>query len=228
MLRVSDNPSFEVKTDDYVYDVATLSRIKERGGSIIQGSYFIIYAGVSDFEIIKNTTYYQEGDLGFVTNLIDENNLVVTSWTFNDQTPLVLNEDIISGVTQVYTDIDSVYVYTSSIPYYKINPNDTFLEDNNIEIRDAKLFKKIPKVFEKAVDTLQESTPANSVVGILRDGTFIHNWKSEERIIRGGIQTIDIINNGENFAINNPPTLKIESPFNGAIGEISLVSSTTF
>ena len=227
MLRVSDNPSFEVKTDDYVYDVATLSRIKERGGSIIQGSYFIIYAGVSDFEIIKNTTYYQEGDLGFVTNLIDENNLVVTSWTFNDQTPLVLNEDIISGVTQVYTDIDSVYVYTSSIPYYKINPNDTFLEDNNIEIRDAKLFKKIPKVFEKAVDTLQESTPANSVVGILRDGTFIHNWKSEERIIRGGIQTIDIINNGDNFAINNPPTLKIESPFNGAIGEINLISSTT-
>ena len=227
MLRVSDNPSFEVKTDDYVYDVATLSRIKERGGSIIEGSYFIIYAGVSDFEIIKNTTYYQEGDLGFVTNLIDENNLVVTSWTFNDQTPLVLNEDIISGVTQVYTDIDSVYVYTSSIPYYKINPNDTFLEDNNIEIRDAKLFKKIPKVFEKAVDTLQESTPANSVVGILRDGTFIHNWKSEERIINGGITTIDIINNGDNFAINNPPTLKIESPFNGAIGEINLTSSTT-
>ena len=227
MLRVSDNPSFDIKTDNYVYDVATLSRIKERGGSIIEGSYFIIYAGVSDFEIIKNTTYYQEGDLGFVTNLIDENNLVVTSWTFNDQTPLVLNQDIISGVTQVYTDIDSVYVYTSSIPYYNINPNNTFLEDNNIEIKDAKLFKKIPKVFEKAVDTLQESTPANNVVGILRDGTFIHNWKSEERIIRGGIETIDVINSGDNFAINNPPKLKIESPFNGAIGEINLISSTT-
>ena len=227
MLRVSDNPSFNVKTDDYVYDVATLSRVKERGGSIIEGSFFIIYAGVSDFEILKNTTYYQEGDLGFVTNLIDENNLVVTSWTFNDQTPLVLNEDIISGVTQVYTDIDSVYVYTSSIPYYKINPNDTFLEDNNIEIKDAKLFKKIPKVFERAVDNLQESTPANSVVGILRDGTYIHNWKSEERIIRGGIESIDINKNGDNFAINSPPKLKIESPFFGAIGGVNLISSTT-
>ena len=51
LLRVSDNPSLEIRTDDYVYDVATLSRVKERSGSIIEGSYFIIYAGVSDFEI---------------------------------------------------------------------------------------------------------------------------------------------------------------------------------
>ena len=228
MLRVSDNPTLVINTDDYVYDVSSLARVKERNGSIIEGSYFIIYAGVSDFEIIKNTTYYQKGDLGFVTNLIDENNLAVTSWTFNDQTPLALNQDIIAGVTQVYTDSEAVYVYTSSIPYYDINPdNGTYLQNNNIEINDAKLFKKIPKVFEKAVDTLQEPTPANNVVGILRDGTYIHNWKSEERIIRGGVNTIDIINNGDDFAIDNPPQLRIESPFNGAIGNITITSSTT-
>ena len=91
----------------------------------------------------------------------------------NDQTPLALNQDIIAGVTQVYTDSEAVYVYTSSIPYYDINPNGTYLQNNNIEINDAKLFKKIPKVFEKSVDTLQEPTPANNVVGILRDGTYI-------------------------------------------------------
>ena len=227
MLSVADNPTLIINTDDYVYDVSSLARVKERNSSIIEGSYFIIYAGVSDFEILKNTTYYQEGDLGFVTNLIDEGNLVVTSWTFNDQTPLPLNQDIIAGVTQVYTDSEAVYVYTSSIPYYDINPNGTYLQDNNIEIRDARLFKKIPKVFEKAVDTLQESTPANNVVGILRDGTFIHNWKSEERIIRGGVDTINIVNNGDDFAIDNPPQLRIESPFNGAIGNITVDSSTT-
>ena len=227
MLRVADNPTLIIRTDDYVYDVDSLARVKERNGSIIEGSYFIIYAGVSNFEILKNTTYYQKGDLGFVTNLIDENNLVVTSWTFNDQTPLPLNQDIIAGVTQVYTDSEAVYVYTSSIPYYDINPNGTYLATNNIDIRDARLFKKIPKVFEKAVDTLQEPTPANNVVGILRDGTYIHNWKSEERIIRGGVDTIDIINNGDDFSINNPPQLRIESPFNGAIGNITVSSSTT-
>lgn len=227
MLRVSDNPTLIINTDDYVYDVHSLARVKERKGSIIEGSYFIIYAGVSDFEIIKNTTYYQTGDLGFVTNIIDEGNLAVTSWTFNDQTPLPLNQDIIAGVTQVYTDSEAVYVYTSSIPYYDINPDGTYLENNNIDIKDARLFKKIPKVFEKAVDTLQEPTPANNVVGILRDGTYIHNWKSEERIIRGGVESINIVNSGDDFAIDSPPQLRIESPFINAIGDISVSSSTT-
>ena len=227
MLRVSDNPTLIINTDDYVYDVASLARVKERRSDIIEGSYFIIYAGVSDFEILKNTTYYQEGDLGFVTNLIDEGNLLVTSWTFNDRAPISLNQDIVSGVTQVYTDSEAAYIYTSGIPYYDINPNGTYLEDNNIDIRDARLFKKIPKVFEKAVDTLQEPTPANNVVGILRDGTFIHNWKSEERIIRGGVDAITIVNNGDDFAIDSPPQLRIESPFIDAIGNITVNSSTT-
>ena len=57
-------------------------------------------------------------------------------------------------------------------------------------------------------------------MGILRDGTY-NNWKSEERIIRGGVDTIDIIDNGDDFAINNPPQLRIESPFDGAIGNIT-------
>ena len=227
MIRVSDNPNLVINTNDYVYDVNSLARVKERNSAIIEGSYFIVYAGVSDFEIIKNTTYYQEGDLGFVTNIIDETNLLVTTWTFNDQTPLPLNQDIIAGVTQVYTDSEAVYVYTSSIPYYDINPGGNYLQNNNIEIKDAKLFKKIPKVFEKAVDTLQESTSPNNVVGILRDGTYIHNWKSEERIIRGGVETINIVNSGDNFAINNPPKLKIEPPFKDAIGNISITSSST-
>ena len=56
---------------------------------------------------------------------------------------------------------------------------------------------------------------------------IFHNWKSEERIIRGGVDTIDIINNGDDFALDNPPQLRIESPFNGAIGNITVNSSTT-
>ena len=75
-----------------MFDVDSLAEL-EKNGSIIEGSYFIIYAGVSNFEILKNT-HLKKGDLGFVTNLIDENNLAVTSWTFNDQTPLPLNQDI--------------------------------------------------------------------------------------------------------------------------------------
>jgi hypothetical protein len=227
ILKVSENPTLLINTDDYVYDVNTLARVKELDSDIIEGSYFIIYAGVSDFEIIENSTYYQTGDLGFVTNLIDETNLLVTSWTFNDITPIVLNENIVAGITQVYTDIESVYVYTSSIPFYSINPNQVFLENNNLKIINANIFKKIPKVFDKSVDTLQQETNPNDVVGILRDGSYIHNWKSEERIINGKIENINIVNGGDNFAINNPPELKIESPLIDAIGDVSTISSTT-
>ena len=227
ILRVSENPTLLINTDDYVYDVNTLARVKELDSDIIEGSYFIIYAGVSNFEIIKNSTYYQKGDLGFVTNLIDETNLLVTSWTFNDTTPIVLNENIVAGITQVYTDIESVYVYTSSIPFYSINPGQVFLENNNLKIINANIFKKIPKVFNKSVDTLQQETNPNDVVGILRDGSYIYNWKSEERIINGKIESINIVNGGDNFAIDNPPELKIESPLIDAIGDVSIVSSTT-
>lgn len=227
ILRVSENPTLLINTNDYVYDVATLARVKELNSEVIEGSYFIIYAGVKSFEIIENSTYYQEGDLGFVTNLIDENNLAVSNWTFNDKTPIYLNQDIVAGITQIYTDPESIYVYSSSIPFYDINPNGNFLANNNLKIVDSSLFKKIPKEFNKAVDTLQEDTVPNSVVGILRDGTYIHNWKSEERIINGKIINIDIVNSGDNFSINNPPVLKIESPFIDSIGDISVTSSTT-
>ena len=227
ILRVSENPTLLINTDDYVYDVNTLARVKELDSDIIEGSYFIIYAGVSDFELIQNSTYYQTGDLGFVTNLIDETNLLVTSWTFNDVTPIVLNQNIVAGITQVYTDIESVYVYTSSVPFYNINPGQVFLENNNLKIINANTFKKIPKIFDKSVDTLQQETIPNSVVGILRDGSYIHNWKSEERIINGKIESINIVNGGDNFAIDNPPEVKIESPFIDAIGDVSIVSSTT-
>lgn len=227
VLPLEGNPTLKISVDDVVYDVSTLARVKELNGPILEGSYFVIYAGVSDFEIINNTTYYQRGDLGFVTNLVDETNLLVTNWTFNDITPISLNQDIIAGITQVYTDSESVYVYTSGLPYYSIDPNGTYLETNSIDIKDARIFKKFPKQFKKSVESQQISTPPNNVVGILRDGSYVHNWKSEFRIIRGGLTSIDVVESGDNFSIDQPPELLVERPFLNAIGSLSVTQSTT-
>lgn len=188
--------------DEYVYDLQTLASIKSN-----PASYFVIYAGVSGFDIETNYTYYQKGDIGFVSNFVSENNLLISNWSYNDIIPVNTNNGFVSGVTNVYTDTESVYVYTSSIPYYNL-----IFDSNEIILDNPGFIKRIPKTFTKSVESsLEETTPA-SPVGFLRDGTVIYNWKSRNVITRGSLQSIQVENGGRLFNVHNPPELIIDPP----------------
>jgi hypothetical protein len=189
-----------------VYDGRTLATVKDR-----PDSFFVIYAGVSGFDEGVDFTNYQVGDLGFVTEIITEDSLLISGWQFNDILPVELRYDFLPGVASVYTDLTSVYVYTSGLPYYDITSS-TYLTNNNIVIEDAKILKKIPRTFTKKPEGFRNITIPDSTIGFLRDGTPIYNWKSSFNIVRGSVTSIDIIEGGDDYNVNNPPTLTIDAP----------------
>ena len=54
-----------------------------------------------------------------------------------------------------------------------------------------------------------EETPVGPV-GIFANGVEIYNYKSNDRVYYGGIQSVNIISGGENFDVINPPIAIIE------------------
>ena len=187
---------------DIVYDNSTLATAKNN-----PGASFVVYVGISDVTIETNNIGYQTGDLGFVSNVIVEDNLIVSGWEFNDTLPLDLNESLVAGVTKVYTDDEYVYMPYSTIPFYDI----TYNTSNSI-IKEEDIFVKIPKVFEQSNELDKEDIPVNSPVGILRDGTPLLSWKSATTLTRGELESVTIIDGGSNFNVHTPPSVKLDGP----------------
>jgi len=190
-----------------VYDVSTLASVKDR-----PDSYFVIYAGVSGFEIDKNYTYYQKGDIGYISDIVVEDSLIVSGWYFNDVMPLTKTEGYVAGIKSIYTDDESVYISSSGLPFYPVHSNPTFLSTNDIIIQESNYLKRIPKQFFKNPQGLEESTVKSLPIGFLRDGTAILNWKSSTEILRGGLSSVLIENPGDFFNVHNPPELLIDEP----------------
>ena len=204
---------------DVVYDNSTLAVASDDNGSS-----FVVYVGISDVTIQNNNIGYQVGDLGFVSNVIIEDNLIVSGWEFNDTLPLKLNESLVAGVTKVYSDSESIYMPYSTIPYYDISYNSatSIIKENDV-------FVRIPKTFEQSNEEEKVDIPTNSPVGILRDGTPILSWKSPKTFVRGEVENVTIINGGSNFNVHNPPVVQLDGPTKlntsdptGTTAEISL------
>jgi hypothetical protein len=187
---------------DIVYDNSTLATAKND-----PGSSFVVYVGISDVTIETNNIGYQTGDLGFVSNVIVEDNLIVSGWEFNDTLPLDLNESLVAGVTKIYTDSEYVYMPYSTVPYYDITYN-----TSNSVIKEQDIFTKIPKVFEQSNELDKEDIPVNLPIGVLRDGTPLLSWKSATTLVRGELESVSIIDGGSNFNVNNPPAVKLDGP----------------
>ena len=186
---------------DLVFDNSTLATASDD-----PGSSFVVYVGISDVLIENNSIGYQEGDLGFVSNVIVEDNLIVSGWEFNDIMPLALNQSLVAGVTKIYSDDDAVYMPLSTVPYYQI-----YVPINSI-IKEQDTFVKIPKVFTQSNEEEKEDIPVNAPVGVLRDGTPILSWRSPKTIIRGEVESVTVIDGGKNFNVHNPPRVQVSGP----------------
>lgn len=78
----------------------------------------------------------------------------------------------------------------------------------NAPFVSSKLLKKIPKVLE--VPTSYEETNPGPI-GVLVNGVEIQNYKSHDKIYYGEIESINILNPGENYDLSNPPKFVINS-----------------
>jgi hypothetical protein len=87
-----------------------------------------------------------------------------------------------------------------------LNLIDYTLYDNNLT--SNKLFKKIPKVPSYPQIDI-ETNPGP--IGILCNGVEIQNYKSYDRIFYGRIDSINVLNSGQNYDLNNPPRFEINS-----------------
>ena len=111
--------------------------------------------------------------------------------------------------------------------------NETTISNNKIEKysfynKDLKSQKIFRKIYNQPITQVvgEETKPGN--VGILVNGVEILNYKSKDSIYYGKLEKIDVIGNGEDYDIINPPVLEILDPDgdgNGAKGYCSVIGS---
>jgi hypothetical protein len=85
----------------------------------------------------------------------------------------------------------------------------TLYSQRSGQIGGQKLFKKFP-LSENLNNGLGQLTTPGSI-GMLINGVEIFNYKSDDKIYYGPLQSIDILNGGINYDIINPPLVQISS-----------------
>ena len=197
--------------DKLAYDVETLCTLKNS-----PSFYFSVYSGIVDTTTTQNIGYVP-GDVGTVTNISLINDPVLSSWVYNDVLPARTNNGLLSSVTNLYYSDESAFVNVSKVPFSQYPGNNSpslpeIVLDGGKTILMSDRYVKIPRKFTQRNFKNRESTLRQFPVGLLIDGTPLFNWKSNDVITLGKIDTIDIQNGGSNFNVSSPPTVKIDEP----------------
>lgn len=210
-LNIIFNDNLDNTIGKLVYDVETLCVLKD-----IPDFYFSVYSGIVDTNTTKNIGYVP-GDIGTVTNISLDDDPVLTSWSYNNVLPARKNNGLLSSVTNLYYNDESAFVNISKVPFSQYPGNNSPLIPE-IELNGGKRillndrYVKIPRKFTQRNFKNRESTLRQFPVGLLIDGTPLFNWKSNDIITLGKIDTIDIQNGGSNFNVSSPPSVKIDAP----------------
>jgi len=93
----------------------------------------------------------------------------------------------------------------------------TIYSQRSKEIGAQKVLKKFPLNVNTANGTGQVTIPGPT--GMLINGVEINNYKSNDKIYYGPLESIDVLNGGTNYDVINPPLLTISS----GIGTTALV-----
>ena len=201
----------DIAIGELVYDIETLCTLKNA-----PSFYFSVYSGIVDTTTTQNIGYIP-GDAGTVTNISLINDPVLTSWVYNDVLPARTNNGLLSSVTNLYYSDESAFVNVSKVPFSQYPGNNSpsipeIVLDGGKTILISDQYVKIPRKFTQRNYKNRESTLSQFPVGLLIDGTPLFNWKSNDVITLGKIDTIDIQNGGSNFNVSSPPTVKIDEP----------------
>lgn len=172
----------------------------------------------SDYESLEGTHNFYDGELVTVTNYNIVGNYsnpvgVTTGISFyvkkidGDTIKLAYsaenidNSSFISFYELVNPPINnSVSGYISSF---------TLIDDSLFgnSFTSAKIFKKFPKILKVPTSDV-ETLPGPT--GILVNGVEIKNYKSFDKVYSGQIESINVLNSGENYDLTNPPRFLID------------------
>lgn len=192
-----------------VYDVNTLCVVKDD-----PQFYFSVYSGITDIGNTNNVGY-APNDVGFVSLVTLLDDPILNTWLYNDSMPLRKTKDILSSVTNVYYSDTDLYLTRSKAPF-EIYPGESTGSSITLDpgqiLSGVDKFVKIPRVFEQRNFKNRENTIPQFPVGLAIDGIPIMNWKSNEFITLGKIESIDIQNAGSNFNVANPPKILLDPP----------------
>jgi len=105
------------------------------------------------------------------------------------------------------------------IPIGEPSPNDgshkfTLYSQKSGEIAPQKLLKKFPLKSNLNNGQLTETTPGGT--GMLINGVEIDNYKSSDKIYYGPIDSISVLNSGNNYDVINPPNITISNSIVGS------------
>ena len=125
--------------------------------------------------------------------------------------------------SDIYSEIFTKVTPEGGVDNIKIENNTIekfYFKDKNI--KSQKIIREIalPRSDEKKYDTLPGYT------GILIDGVEVYNYKSKDKCYYGKLNSVNILNGGQNYDIINPPVFSVEdSVGSGATGSVSVRGS---
>ena len=170
--------------------------------------------------------------------------------SFNSDVPFITGDSVyytpqitpITGLSEgiyfveVLTNKNQVRLYTSRsfIPigdYVEFEPlaagtgshTFTLLDHHDRKLEPQKLLKKFPLTSNIKSGYGVETVPGT--VGMLINGVEIINYKSNDKVYYGPIQSIKVLNGGNNYDVINPPTIQIASPGTGTTALVRPVIS---
>jgi len=79
--------------------------------------------------------------------------------------------------------------------------------------RNLKAKKSLTKI--PLIPNIQSGTDTPTIpgpTGVLINGVEIHNYKSNDRVYYGPLESIKVLNGGTNYDVINPPTISVSSP----------------
>ena len=203
-LYVASNslPSYEITKN---VSSATLT---EATGSSIQGYStttlkYSILSFPSDVPFITGDAVYYSPQTTSITGL-NEGIYYVKVLTNKNQIRLYVSRSFIP--IDDYVEFEPLQSGTGSHTF-------TLLKDFGKKVGPQKLLKKFPLLPNiKSGDSI-ETVPGT--VGILINGVEISNYKSDDKIFYGPIETAKVLNGGTNYDVINPPTIQVSTSGSG-------------
>lgn len=101
-----------------------------------------------------------------------------------------------------FVEFDQNNVGVGTVSNINLIPNSQY----NQSFGSNKLFKKFPK--NNLISNTKEETPPGNI-GVFVNGIELKNYKSFDKIYYGKIDSVDVLNSGSNYNLNNPPQFKL-------------------
>ena len=220
---VSDVQNLYTDGDEYAY-VASNSLPSDNRGLSIPYAY----------EITKNinTASISNGTVGILTDAVGDG--TYSTIAFNNSVPFISGDRIyyqpelnsLAGLEtgSYYVEVNSadnkkIKLYSSRSfiggnQYLTFGPASgshtfTVYSQRSGEISAQKILKKFPLDVNIKNGTGELTTPGST--GMLINGVEINNYKSDDKIYYGPLESIEVLNGGSGYDVINPPLISVSS-----------------